>query len=161
MIRNTLKEIMMSLDLDEVTSKFIRSRLEEELDMDLGEFKSFIDEEMLVILGQMDAPTEIFDHVYLGSEWNASNYDELRKNGYVLCYFTVCALSHVFANIRVGHILNVTREIDNFFPGTFDYLNVRVYDDEKTDLLKHWDDTFKYITKAKNEGSKVSYHIIH
>ncbi|KAL1494250.1 hypothetical protein ABEB36_009875 [Hypothenemus hampei] len=138
-IRSKLKEIMMSVDLDEVTSKFIRTKLEEELDMDLGEFKSFIDQEMLVILGQMDAPTEIFDHVYLGSEWNASNYEELQRNG-------------------VGHILNVTREIDNFFPGTFDYLNVRVYDDEQTDLLKHWDDTFKYITKAKNEGSKVLVH---
>lgn len=54
--------------------------------------------------------------------------------------------------------MNVTREIDNFFPGMFNYLNVRVYDDEKTDLLKHWDDTFKYITKAKKEGSKVLVH---
>ncbi|XP_045475238.1 protein phosphatase Slingshot isoform X2 [Harmonia axyridis] len=138
-IRATLKEIMMSVDLDEVTSKYIRTRLEEELDVDLGEYKSFIDQEMLTILGQMDAPTEIFEHVYLGSEWNASNFEELRKNG-------------------VGHILNVTKEIDNFFPGTFDYLNVRVYDDEKTDLLKHWDDTFKYITKARNAGSKVLVH---
>ncbi|GLV32354.1 slingshot [Carabus blaptoides fortunei] len=138
-IRATLKEIMMSVDLDEVTSKYIRSRLEEDLDMDLGEFKSFIDQEMLTILGQMDAPTEIFEHVYLGSEWNASNFEELQKNG-------------------VGHILNVTREIDNFFPGMFDYLNVRVYDDEKTDLLKYWDNTFKYITKAKNQGSKVLVH---
>ncbi|KAK9889654.1 hypothetical protein WA026_007032 [Henosepilachna vigintioctopunctata] len=138
-IRATLKEIMMSVDLDEVTSKYIRTRLEEELDVDLGEYKSFIDQEMLTILGQMDAPTEIFDHVYLGSEWNASNFEELRKNG-------------------VGHILNVTKEIDNFFPGTFDYLNIRVYDDEKTDLLKHWDDTFKYITKARNDGSKVLVH---
>ncbi|XP_018332703.1 protein phosphatase Slingshot-like isoform X2 [Agrilus planipennis] len=138
-IRSTLKEIMMSVDLDEVTSKYIRGRLEEELDMDLGEYKSFIDQEMLTILGQMDAPTEIFDHVYLGSEWNASNYEELKKNG-------------------VRHILNVTREIDNFFPGTFDYLNVRVYDDEKTDLLKFWDNTYKYITKAKEEGSKVLVH---
>lgn len=67
-------------------------------------------------------------------------------------YFTI------FFFFRVGHILNVTREIDNFFPGSFKYLNVRVYDDEKTDLLKHWDDTFKYITKAKNEGSKVLVH---
>ncbi|XP_034936296.1 protein phosphatase Slingshot isoform X2 [Chelonus insularis] len=138
-IRATLKEIMMSVDLDEVTSKYIRGRLEEDLDMDLGEFKPFIDEEMLTILGQMDSPTEIFDHVYLGSEWNASNLEELQKNG-------------------VKHILNVTREIDNFFPGMFNYLNVRVYDDEKTDLLKHWDDTFKYITKAKKEGSKVLVH---
>lgn len=138
-IRCTLKEIMMSVDLDEVTSKVIRGRLEDELNMDLAEYKSFIDEEMLTILGQMDAPTEIFDHVYLGSEWNASNLEELRRNG-------------------VRHILNVTREIDNFFPGVFDYLNIRVYDDEKTDLLKHWDNTYKYIHKAEKEGSKVLVH---
>uniref|UniRef100_A0A1B0DCZ2 protein-serine/threonine phosphatase n=1 Tax=Phlebotomus papatasi TaxID=29031 RepID=A0A1B0DCZ2_PHLPP len=138
-IRTALKEIMMSVDLDEVTSKYIRGRLEEHLDMDLGEFKSFIDQEMLIILGQMDAPTEIFDHVYLGSEWNASNLEELQRNG-------------------VRHILNVTREIDNFFPGMFDYCNIRVYDDEKTDLLKHWDNTFKYISKAKKQGSKVLVH---
>ncbi|XP_034239693.1 protein phosphatase Slingshot isoform X2 [Thrips palmi] len=138
-IRCTLKEIMMSVDLDEVTSKYIRGRLEDQLDMDLAEYKSFIDHEMLTILGQMDAATEIFDHVYLGSEWNASNLEELQKNG-------------------VNHILNVTREIDNFFPGMFNYLNVRVLDDEKTDLLKHWDNTFKYITRARKEGSKVLVH---
>lgn len=138
-IRCTLKEIMMSVDLDEVTSKYIRSRLEDQLDMDLTEYKSFIDQEMLTILGQMDAATEIFDHVYLGSEWNASNLEELQKNG-------------------VHHILNVTREIDNFFPGVFNYLNVRVLDDEKTDLLKHWDNTYKYITRARKEGSKVLVH---
>lgn len=55
----------------------------------------------------------------------------------------------VILHFSVCHILNVTREIDNFFPGMFDYMNVRVYDDEKTDLLKHWDDTFKYINKAQ------------
>lgn len=80
-IRAALKEVIMSVDLDEVTSKYIRGRLEKQLDMDLAEFKSFIDQEMLVILGQMDAPTEIFDHVYLGSEWNASNLEELQRNG--------------------------------------------------------------------------------
>lgn len=75
---------MMSVDLDEVTSKFIRGRLEETLDMDLVEYKPFIDQEMLTVLGQMDAATQIFPHVYLGSEWNASNLDELNRNGYVL-----------------------------------------------------------------------------
>lgn len=60
--------------------------------------------------------------------------------------------------LSVRHILNVTREIDNFFPGMFDYCNIRVYDDEKTDLLKHWDNTFKYISRAKMEGSKVLVH---
>lgn len=76
-----MKEIIVQLDLDEVTSKYIRTRLEERLDMDLTEYKSYIDQEMLTILGQMDAPTKIFDHVYLGSEWNASNLEELQENG--------------------------------------------------------------------------------
>ena len=82
LIRSKLKEIMMSVDIDEVTSKYIRQRLEEDLAMDLFKFKSYIDQEMLVILGQMDAATEIFPHVYLGSEWNASNLDELQSNGW-------------------------------------------------------------------------------
>lgn len=81
MIKAALKEIIVQLDLDEVTSKYIRTRLEERMDMNLTEYKSFIDEEMLIILGQMDAPTKIFDHVYLGSEWNASNLEELQRNG--------------------------------------------------------------------------------
>lgn len=85
----------MSVDLDEVTSKAIRGRLEEELDMDLAEYKSFIDQEMLTILGQMDAPTEIFDHVYLGSEWNASNLEELQRNGYVITSFHQPNISYV------------------------------------------------------------------
>ncbi|XP_042910661.1 uncharacterized protein [Parasteatoda tepidariorum] len=138
-IRTKLKELMMSVDLDEVTSKYIRTRLEEILDMDLKEYKSFIDQEMLTILGQMDAPTEIFKYLYLGSEWNASNLEELVVNG-------------------IGHILNVTREIDNFFPGMFDYQNIRVYDDESTEILHYWDKTYRYIQRAKNEGSKVLVH---
>lgn len=31
----------------------------------LRDFKEFIDNEMITILGQMDSPTEIFEHVYL------------------------------------------------------------------------------------------------
>ena len=129
LIRSKLKEIMTSVDLDEVTSKFIRTRLEEDLGRKLTEYKSFIDEEMLLILGQMDTATEIFSYLYLGSEWNASNLEELKMKG-------------------VGKILNVTREIDNFYPGAFDYYNVRVYDDDSTEMLKHWDKTYRYIWKA-------------
>lgn len=138
-IRGKLKEIMLSVDLDEVTSKYIRGQLEDNLNVDLHEYKSYIDQEMLIILGQMDAASEVFEYLYLGSEWNASNLEELQRNG-------------------IGQILNVTREIDNFFPGLFDYLNVRVYDEDGTELLRHWDKTFKFIEKAKKNGSKVLVH---
>ncbi|KAJ8267227.1 hypothetical protein GJAV_G00140020 [Gymnothorax javanicus] len=139
LIKTRLREIMMQKDLENVTSKEIRTELEMQMVCNLREFKEFIDNEMIVILGQMDSPTEIFDHVYLGSEWNASNLEELQTSG-------------------VRYILNVTREIDNFFPGLFEYHNIRVYDEEATDLLAYWNDTYKFISKAKKAGAKCLVH---
>ncbi|KAL0972742.1 hypothetical protein UPYG_G00194170 [Umbra pygmaea] len=139
LIKTRLREIMMQKDLENVTSKEIRTELEMQMVCNLREFKEFIDNEMIVILGQMDSPTEIFDHVYLGSEWNASNLEELQSSG-------------------VRYILNVTREIDNFFPGMFEYHNIRVYDEEATNLLEYWNDTYKFITKAKKAGVKCLVH---
>ncbi|KHJ44199.1 dual specificity phosphatase, catalytic domain protein, partial [Trichuris suis] len=138
-IRDTLKDIMQSVDLDEVTSKDIRDKLEERLEMNLKEYKEFIDQEMLVILGQMDKPSQVFPYLYLGTEWNASNWDELKHN-------------------NVGFILNVTKEVDNFFPGLFHYLKIRISDEESSELLKFWDITFKFIVKAKEINSSVLVH---
>ena len=134
-----LRHIMKQVDLDDITSKSIRKQLENDLNQDLGEFKSFIDEEILLILGQMDPASKIFDFLYLGSEWNASNLEELKVNG-------------------VTHILNVTREIDNFFPAVFKYLNIREWDVKETDLLKYWDKTFQFILECVNNGGKVLVH---
>ncbi|XP_063812031.1 protein phosphatase Slingshot homolog 2 [Pseudophryne corroboree] len=139
LIKIKLREIMMQRDLENITSKEIRTELEMQMVCNLREFKEFIDNEMIVILGQMDSPTEIFDHVYLGSEWNASNLEDLQNRG-------------------VRYILNVTREIDNFFPGVFEYHNIRVYDEEGTDLLAYWNDTYKFISKAKKHGAKCLVH---
>uniref|UniRef100_A0A3Q3AZC9 Protein phosphatase Slingshot homolog 1 n=1 Tax=Kryptolebias marmoratus TaxID=37003 RepID=A0A3Q3AZC9_KRYMA len=139
LIKAKLRSIMTSQDLENVTCKQIRTELEQHMNCNLKEYKEFIDNEMLLILGQMDKATLIFDHVYLGSEWNASNLEELQETG-------------------VGFILNVTREIDNFFPGTFCYHNIRVYDEEATDLLAHWNDTYNFIMKAKKNESKCLVH---
>ncbi|XP_033846256.1 protein phosphatase Slingshot homolog 1 [Periophthalmus magnuspinnatus] len=139
LIKAKLRTIMMFQDLENITSKEIRNELEQHMSCNLQDYKEFIDNEMLLILGQMDKATLIFDHVYLGSEWNASNLEELRDCG-------------------VGYILNVTREIDNFFPGLFSYHNVRVYDEEATDLLAHWNDTYNFIVKAKKNSSKCLVH---
>jgi len=138
-IRSKLREIMKTVDLDDITSKTIRLRLEAELDLKLDEFKSFIDEEILLILGQMDPASQIFDFMYLGSEWNASNLEELNANG-------------------ITHILNVTREIDNFFPAVFKYMNIREYDVEETDLLKYWDKTYNFVADCMDLGGKVLIH---
>ncbi|CAD5215074.1 unnamed protein product [Bursaphelenchus okinawaensis] len=138
-IRDCLKQIMQTVDLDDVTSGDIRRRLDREINVSVKTYKEFIDREMLVILGQMEKPSKIFDYLYLGTEWNASNWDELHKN-----------------NVR--YILNMTREVDNFFPSHFEYLKIFVSDEANTELLKHWNRTYEFIKKAKTEKAAVLVH---
>ncbi|CAF0919534.1 unnamed protein product [Rotaria sordida] len=138
-IRVKLKEIMLQVNLDEVTPKFLREQLENAFEMSLSSFKQYIDDEMLQILAQMDKPTMILPHLYLGSEWNASNFEELKSN-------------------NIGYILNISREIDNFFPGHFKYLNVRVHDHDDADLLKEWEKTFRFINEAKTNNQCCLVH---
>lgn len=138
-IRQHLREVMLTLDLEQVNSKEIRQRVESTLKMNLSDYKSFIDHEILVILGQMDSASEIFDHLYLGTEWNAGNLDELRKK-------------------QIALVLNVTTEINNFFPNMFDYKNIRVNDTEEEDMLQHWEEAVRFIAEAKREGKKVLVH---
>uniref|UniRef100_A0A3B4AYN5 protein-serine/threonine phosphatase n=1 Tax=Periophthalmus magnuspinnatus TaxID=409849 RepID=A0A3B4AYN5_9GOBI len=130
-------EAMDDLESVRKDSSGIHNVLNTRLGFDIRPFKEYIDNEILVTLAQMDKPSEIFDYLYLGSEWNAANLEELQKN--------------------VGYILNVTREIDNFFPASFTYMNIRVYDVEETDLLSHWLDTYNFINNAKS-GQAVFVH---
>uniref|UniRef100_A0A6J0UTY0 protein-serine/threonine phosphatase n=1 Tax=Pogona vitticeps TaxID=103695 RepID=A0A6J0UTY0_9SAUR len=139
MIRAKLREVMATTDLENITSKEIRAELERRAGCSLKDYKEFIDNEMLLIMAQMDRPSRIFDYLFLGSEWNAANLEELQKN-------------------RVTHILNVTREIDNFFPDQFTYMNVRLYDEETSQLLPHWTDTYSFISDARTRDCRVLVH---
>ncbi|XP_029627020.1 protein phosphatase Slingshot homolog 3 [Salmo trutta] len=138
-IKEELRDIMRTEDLENITSKQVRSALETRIGMDMKNYKEYIDNEMMVTMAQMDKPSKIFDYLFLGSEWNAANFEELQKN-------------------NVGYILNITREIDNFFPESFSYMNIRVYDVEATDLLSHWKDTYTFINTARQSGKAVLVH---
>ncbi|XP_071314461.1 protein phosphatase Slingshot homolog 3 isoform X1 [Trachinotus anak] len=139
LIKEHLRDIMRTEDLDNLTSKMVHSALETRIGFDMRPYKEYIDNEILVTMAQMDKPSKIFDYLYLGSEWNAANFEELQKN-------------------NIGYILNVTREIDNFFPESFSYMNIRVYDVEATDLLSHWTDTYNFINTARDSGQAVLVH---
>ncbi|XP_053361310.1 protein phosphatase Slingshot homolog 3 isoform X1 [Clarias gariepinus] len=138
-IKVQLRDIMRTVDLENITSKEVRTALEERIGLDMKNYKEYIDNEMMVTMAQMDKPSKILDYLYLGSEWNAANFEELQKN-------------------NVGYILNVTMEIDNFFPESFTYMNIRVYDVESTDLLSHWNNTYMFISEARNTGQSVLVH---
>lgn len=65
MLTYKLREIMVHQDLEEVTCKQLRLQLEKEVNMDLNEYRGFLDQQMLRILGQMECPSQIFDYLYL------------------------------------------------------------------------------------------------
>ncbi|XP_060740666.1 protein phosphatase Slingshot homolog 3 isoform X2 [Tachysurus vachellii] len=138
-IKVQLRDIMRTVDLENITSKQVRSALEARIGLDMKNYKEYIDNEMMVTMAQMDKPSKILDYLYLGSEWNAANFEELQKN-------------------NVGYILNVTMEIDNFFPEAFTYMNIRVYDVESTDLLSYWNNTYRFINEARKCGQSVLVH---
>ncbi|XP_075611573.1 protein phosphatase Slingshot homolog 3 isoform X3 [Balearica regulorum gibbericeps] len=138
-VRTLLRDVMAAADLESVTSKEVREELERCTGHSLAQHKDFIDNEMLLVLAQMDRPSRVFPHLYLGSEWNAANLEELQQN-------------------RVTHILNVAREIDNFFPALFTYMNVRVYDEETAQLLPHWNDTFLFLSHVRASGGRALVH---
>ena len=60
-----LREVMLHQDLESVTCKQLRLLLEKEMNMDLKEYRGFLDQQMLRILGQMERPSQIFDYLYL------------------------------------------------------------------------------------------------
>ncbi|KAF6028012.1 SSH1 [Bugula neritina] len=134
-LRIHLREILIHSDLEELTS----IRLEGRVGQPLKQYRRFIDEEMMLMIRQLDVASQIFDFVYLGTEWNASNLKDLQTCG-------------------IGYILNVTKEIDNFFPGLFKYKNIRLYDEEHVNLMKHWEHTHKFICDARDNNSKVLVH---
>lgn len=51
---------------------------------------------------------------------------------------------------RVSHILNMAREIDNFYPERFTYHNVRLWDEESAQLLPHWKETHRFVEAARS-----------
>ncbi|EDQ92103.1 uncharacterized protein MONBRDRAFT_5799 [Monosiga brevicollis MX1] len=134
-----IKKIIAASDLDTLTSKEVRLALELKFGRTLKQFKGYIDEQMIVAFGQMAPPSPISDLIFLGTEWNACNLEELRENG-------------------CSHILNVTEEVPSYFEQDFEYLRISLPDEETENLLQHWNRTFDFIELARANDSRVLVH---
>lgn len=54
----------------------------------------------------------------------------------------------------MSHILNMAREIDNFYPERFTYHNVRLWDEESAQLLPHWKETHRFVEAARSAAAR-------
>lgn len=166
---------------------------------------------MLVIMGQLDKASQIFPYLYLGTEWNACDWQWLQRNRLLLfsvlsvfinmysvevenanhllrnwsvpliwlfydCPWHICYKIFIFflskkslffiMNVKIlkfsfikrnflvfifsiEYIVNVTNEVENFFPARLKYLKIRVTDEANSELLRHWNQTNQFIKDAK------------
>lgn len=80
-------------------------------------------------------PTEIIDNIYLGSAFNAACFYQLKT-------------------LNIGLILNVTKEITNYYPDEFVYHKFRIYDDNKENINSYLDDAYQTIIKYQSKCKK-------
>ena len=88
-----------------------------------------------------DSPTFIKDNIYLGNAYNASNYDELKEN-------------------NIGYILNITKEISNYYPDEFEYFNIKIMDHNGQSVEKHFSDILDFISKSQLETNDSKKNIL-
>lgn len=89
------------------------------------------------IITLFSEPCHIVDNIYLGSAFNAANYNQLD-------------------NLGIQIIINITNEISNYFPAYFNYKQYPIYDDNTDSLLKYLDDSYRYI--LENKDKKILVH---
>ena len=141
-IREKVREIEQANKetFDSMNPVHISRMLERLLAANLDAYKKFIDATIIQFYGQkVVAVSPILAGLYLGSEWNASDYDTLVAN-------------------RISHVLNVSTEVDNFFPDHFAYHNVPVQDVESVDLVKEFAKTHAFIRRARDSGGACLVH---
>lgn len=126
-------------DLDNISTRDVREKLEKALNMEIKERKEFVNRQIMTIVGQMDPPTKITEYIYLGSEWNSSNKSEMKLLG-------------------ITHILNVAIESPNYFPQEMEYYNIRIKDLEDSTISRHFAKAHAFIDSAVEMKKGVLVH---
>ena len=90
-------------------------------------------------------PSKILDHLYLGSQAEATNLQMLRELG----------ITHII-NCAEGYI----NTGPSFYGDGFEYLGFDAEDDWDYDIMQHFDPVYQFIEDARTSGGKVLIHCI-
>ena len=90
--------------------------------------------------------TKICAHLYIGNMENAENITNLNENG-ITC--VVNTVEGEYENTKTGK---------RFYGDRFQYLGFLSLDEESYPILKHFDEVFNFIEKAKENNSKCLIH---
>lgn len=86
-------------------------------------------------------PTYIIDNIWLGNARNAASFYDLHDK-----------------NIKM--IINVTNEISNYYPNSFEYINYKINDNNKDTIINFLNDSYNKI-KNYQQKNKDKHILIH
>lgn len=78
--------------------------------------------------------THIIDNIYLGNAYTASNYNELKEK-------------------NIGLIINITKEIPNYYEKDFEYYNICVEDINESSIIDHIEPVLQKISEYNKNSS--------
>lgn len=85
-------------------------------------------------------PTEIYPRIYLGSAYNASEWNTLTK-------------------LNIRFIINVTAEITNYFEEYFEYYRISIKDNNTDSINEYFDESFNNIENfLQNNNGNILIH---
>lgn len=88
----------------------------------------------------VNPPTHIIENIYLGGSYNAASYQTLKD-----CNITT--------------IMNITKEISNYFPDDFEYVRYDIYDNNVHSIQQYLEDAFQKIQYyQKNREGNILIH---
>lgn len=89
-----------------------------------------------------EKPTHVIDNIYLGNSYDAANYNFLQK-------------------INAKVVVNVTRDIDNYYPDYFTYINIDIKDNNNESIFEYLQSTYdkiKYHQKNMKPDETIFIH---
>jgi len=88
--------------------------------------------------------SRILDHLYLGNYQDASDIDKLRSEG----------ITHIINTVE--H--NCSKTGAQVYGDEFQYLGFTSKDDERYPIMKHFEETYEFIERAREAGGKCLIH---
>ena len=85
--------------------------------------------------------TEIFNGLFIGSESNARNLEELSSE-------------------HIRHIVNVTSHVPFYHSDQFQYYHIPADDTQKQNLLEYFDQAYTFISQAIEKNERVLVHCV-
>ena len=125
-----------------VSSEYVKCNLTSPLLYFTNKINEIVSADMFIPWGM----SKVLDHLYLGTFDDAINKEMLKRKG----------ITHIVNTIEYSY--DYTQTGAHFYGDGFEYFGFTSKDEDNYPIMKHYDDTHKFIEHARASGGKCLVH---